>query len=86
MANTLFRAGYIESWESGIIKIINACKAHKVAPPIFLIEPPDFQVELIKYTNKGLKQIGIKEGLRRIVLHIQENELISNSEVQSLCG
>ncbi|HEY9169435.1 MAG TPA: ATP-binding protein [Lutibacter sp.] len=86
IANTLFRAGYIESWGRGTIKIINACSAHKVAPPIFSIEPPDFQVALIKYSDKGLKQLGLKEGLRRIVLHIQENESITNSVVQFLCG
>lgn len=85
IANTFFRAGYIESWGRGTIKIINACKAHKIAPPIFSNIPPDFQVELIKYTEKGLKELGLKEELRKIVLHIQENGSISNSEVQTIC-
>lgn len=85
IANTLFRAGYIESWGRGTIKIINACKEHKIAPPIFSNEAPDFQVELIKYSDKGLGDLGVKEELRKIVLYIQENESITNSEVQSLC-
>jgi len=46
IANTFFRAGYIESWGRGTIKMINACKSHKIAPPIFSNIPPDFQVEL----------------------------------------
>jgi ATP-dependent DNA helicase RecG len=86
IANTFFRAGYIESWGRGTIKMINACKAHKIAPPVFSNIPPDFQVELIKYTDKGLTQLGLKEELRKIILHIQENESISNSEVQTVCN
>lgn len=85
IANTFFRAGYIESWGRGTIKIINACKAHKIVPPIFSNIPPDFQVELIKYTDKGLTELGLKEELRKIILHIQETGSISNSEVQSVC-
>lgn len=85
IANTFFRAGYIESWGRGSIKIINACKAHKIVPPIFSNIPPDFQVELIKYTDKGLTELGLKEELRKIILHIQETGSISNSEVQSVC-
>ena len=86
IANTFFRAGYIESWGRGTIKMINACKAHKIAPPVFSNIPPDFQVELIKYTDKGLTELGLKEELRKIILHIQENESISNSEVQTVCN
>lgn len=85
IANTFFRAGYIESWGRGTIKIINACKAHKIAPPVFSNIPPEFQVELIKYTDKGLTELGLKEELRKIILHIQETGSISNSEVQSVC-
>ena len=85
IANTLFRAGYIESWGRGTIKIINACKAHKIAPPIFSNDAPDFQVEFIKYSDEGLLKTGLKEELRKIVLFVQEYESISNSEVQKLC-
>jgi len=86
IANTFFRIGYIESWGRGTIKMINACKAHKLAPPVFSNIPPDFQVELIKYTDNRLKDSGLKEELRKIILYIQENGSISNSEVQSICN
>lgn len=86
IANTFFRAGYIESWGRGTIKIINACKSHKIAPPIFTITPPDFQVELIKYTDNGLKDAGLKEENRKILLYIQTNGGISNSDVQTICN
>ncbi|UJH90111.1 putative DNA binding domain-containing protein [Antarcticibacterium sp. 1MA-6-2] len=86
IANALFRAGYIESWGRGTIKIINACKEHKIAPPIFSNDPPDFQVELFKYSDEGLKEMGVKKELRQIVLHIQANETITNSQVQNICN
>lgn len=85
IANALFRAGYIESWGRGTIKIINACKEHKIAPPVFSNNPPDFQVELFRYSDVGLKKMGVKKELRQIVLHIQANETITNSQVQKLC-
>lgn len=85
IANTLFRAGYIESWGRGTIKIINACKEHKIAPPIFSNNPPDFQVELIRYSEGALKERGLKDGLIQIVFYVQANEIITNSEVQKLC-
>ncbi len=85
VANTLFRAGYIESWGRGTLKILNACKAHKIAPPIFSNTVPDFQLELIKYSDQGLTTKGLKEELRKIVLHVQEYGQITNSEVQKIC-
>lgn len=86
IANTFFRVGYVESWGRGTIKIIDSCKEHKIAPPIFSSSNSDFQVELIKYTNSWLKDSGLKAEFRSIVLFIQEKGSISNSEVQALCN
>lgn len=86
IANTLFRVGYIESWGRGTIKIINTCKEHKIAPPVFSNIPPDFQVTLLKHTDSGLKSLGLKEALRKIVLYVQEKGSVNNTEVQSLTG
>ncbi len=77
IANTLFRAGYIESWGRGTIKIINSCKTHKIAPPIFSNEPPDFQFEITVYSNKNLEVKGLKVESRTIILYIQEHGSIS---------
>ena len=67
-------------------KIINACKAHRIAPPVFSVSSTDFQLQLIKYTHKGLMQFDLKEEFRKIILYIQENGHISNSEVQTICA
>jgi len=85
IANTLFRAGYIESWGRGTIKMINECKKHKIAPPRFSNEAPDFQVELIKFSDAGLAVEGLKEELITIVLYVQEHGSVSNSIVQEIC-
>jgi ATP-dependent DNA helicase RecG len=85
IANTLFRAGYIESWGRGTIKIINACKAHKIAPPIFANTPPDFEVTLMNHTMSSLTGKGLKSEAIAIILYIQKYQSISNSIVQDLC-
>jgi len=85
IANTLFRAGYIESWGRGTIKMIKACKEHKIAPPRFSNEAPDFQVEFIKYSEDGLKAEGVKDEHIKIILHVQKHGSITNSGVQELC-
>tara|TARA_R110001592_G_scaffold2959_1_gene16589 strand:+ start:4223 stop:5563 length:1341 start_codon:yes stop_codon:yes gene_type:complete len=85
IAYAFFRAGFIEAWGQGTNKMINACKTHKIAPPRFSNEAPDFQVELIKFSDIGLAAEGLKEELRAIVLYVQENGSISNTIVQGLC-
>lgn len=85
IANTFFRAGYIEAWGRGTIKIINACKAHNIAPPIFSNDAPDFEVTLIKYTKEGLVELGLRDELCSIVLFVQEKGSINNSDVQEIC-
>lgn len=85
IANTLFRAGYIESWGRGTIKIINACKAHKIAPPIFVNTAPDFQVTLINYTKEALAAKGLKPEFITIILYVQKHQSISNTIVQEIC-
>ncbi|RAI85601.1 hypothetical protein [Algoriphagus yeomjeoni] len=59
-------------------------KEHKIAPPIFSDTPPDFQVTIIKYSDTELEKHGLKEALRKIVLHVQEFRSITNAEVQKL--
>lgn len=85
IANVLFRAGYIESWGRGTIKIINACKTHKIAPPIFANTPPDFEVTLVNHTMSSLTEKGLKSEAIAIVLYIQKHQSITNSIVQDLC-
>lgn len=86
IANALFRAGYIESWGRGTIKIINECKKHQLPPPNYRITPPDFEVEILHYTRSFLAGLGLNEAFQDILLYIQEKGSINNTQVQELCG
>lgn len=86
IANALFRAGYIESWGRGTIKIINECKKHQLPPPIYRITPSDFEVEILHYTRSSLAGLGLNEAFQDILLYIQEKGTINNTQVQELCG
>ena len=43
-------------------------------------------VSRTKYTSKGLKESGLKEELSKIILYVQDNGSISNSQVQTVCN
>ena len=84
IANAFFRAGYIESWGRGTIKIINACESHRIAPPMFNFNSTEFQVEIYKYSENNLTKQGLKPEQIKIVLYVQEFGSITNSEVQKI--
>lgn len=82
VANTLFRAGYIESWGRGTIKIIQECNSRNLPPPIFSHEPPDFQVIIHRYSKESLTKL--REPLQQIILFVQQEGSITNAKVQKL--
>mgnify|MGYP006428575771 CR=1 FL=1 len=86
IANTLFRSGYIEAWGRGTIKMAEDCQNHGIPQPEYRYLPPDFEVEIFRYTPALLEEIGIKEVLQPVIFHVQEKGDITNSEVQELCG
>jgi ATP-dependent DNA helicase RecG len=81
----LFRAGYIESWGRGTIKILNECINYKIPPPIYKISASDFEVKIYRYTQESLERVGLKPELQTIVLYVQENGNITNKDVQRIC-
>ena len=44
IANTFFRAGFIESWGRGIEKICNLCKEYGIAEPEYKVHPNDIMM------------------------------------------
>ncbi len=85
LANTFFRAGYIEAWGKGTLNIIQSCIHKQMPAPVFSILPSEFQLELIRHSHASLSKSGLKEEMIKIILFVQENGSISNSEVQALC-
>lgn len=46
IANTFFRAGYIESWGRGIQKICDTCKDYGIPLPEYIVHPEDIMLKL----------------------------------------
>lgn len=44
IANTFFRAGFIESWGHGIEKICNLCKEYGITEPEYTVHPNDIMM------------------------------------------
>ena len=85
IANTLFRAGYIESWGRGTIKMINECQKHHLPAPRYYFDLSGFVAEFFTYTEIYLKEQGLREELIKIILYVQAQGRINNSAVQQLC-
>jgi len=86
IANTFFRAGYIESWGRGTIKIIEQSIKHGLPTPEFKNEGSDFWIIFNKdiYNKEYLKNIKLNERQINAVLFAKEKGKISNKEYQTL--
>ena len=56
IANTFFRAGFIESWGRGIEKICNLCKEYGIAEPEYTVHPNDIMMMFKANDNEGRKE------------------------------
>lgn len=86
LANTLFRAGYIESWGRGTLKMIAECQAYHLPAPRFYFDAAGFAVEFFFYTVAYLQSRKLRTELIPLVLHVQSQGTINNSTVQQLAG
>lgn len=86
LANTLFRAGYIESWGRGTLKMINECRTHHLPAPRYEFEAGGFLVEFIRYTADYLQSQGLRAELAAILLQVQQHGVTNNSIVQQQLG
>ncbi|MBW6535909.1 MAG: putative DNA binding domain-containing protein [Mariniphaga sp.] len=87
IANAFFRAGLVESWGRGTIKIIEQCKEHGLPNPEFENSGKDFWVIFRKdiYNETSLKKLGINERQIKAVLYAKRNGKITNSGYQEIC-
>lgn len=87
IANTFFRAGYVESWGRGTIKIIEQCKEHGLPKPDFQNNGNDFWVIFKKdiYNKESLQKLKLNERQIKAVLFIKEKGEISNKNYQEIC-
>lgn len=87
IANCFFRAGLIEAWGRGTLKIINECKKAKINSPDFKYDPPGFVVEFT-FSEIKIKKPELTSGnnAENILAFITENSSITIAELIEKIG
>ncbi len=86
IANTFSKAGLIEAWGQGTLRIIDECKKYKIAAPLFEQDASGFK---ISFTYKPVSIIALSKpsvsSLKEIILNlIKEKNNITIDELVSL--
>jgi ATP-dependent DNA helicase RecG len=86
LAEACFKGGYIDSWGSGIMKIINSCQAVGLPTPDLKEKEGGFIVTLFKdkFTEEQLQKLGLNERQIKAVLFVNKKGKITNGEYQTL--
>jgi ATP-dependent DNA helicase RecG len=83
VANAFFRAGMIEAWGRGTVKIINDCKKTKTPTPSYKYDMSGFIMEF-EYVpvNTTINKISKSSAMsEKIIAHISQNENITIPEL-----
>ena len=86
VANTLFRAGFIESWGRGTLKILSECRAVYLPAPRFYFEASGFVVAFAEYSLAYWQQQGVRADLVPVLLYAGQYGSITNTVVQQQLG
>jgi len=86
LAGACFLGGYIDSWGSGIMKIINSCKAAGLPTPELNEKEGGFIVTLFKdkFSEGQLQQLGLNNRQIKAILYVKEKGKITNKEYQEI--
>ena len=86
IADICFKAGYIDSWGRGTLKIINSCKEAGLPEPTITALDGGILVTLFKdkYSIEQLKALGLSERQIAAVEFVKKNKKITNKEFQLL--
>lgn len=85
IASTFFRAGLIEAWGRGTIKIMNECRQAGLPKPVFEFENSDFSVTLKTSKSMAVEKTVEKTG-EFILKLIEEDPLITTAKLQQRTG
>jgi ATP-dependent DNA helicase RecG len=87
IANCFFRAGLIEAWGRGTLKIISECKKSKLDPPDFKYDPPGFVIEF-SYNEMTTTKPGptVGNNAEKILAFIAGNSSITIAELTEKVG
>ncbi|MCL2652117.1 MAG: putative DNA binding domain-containing protein [Candidatus Azobacteroides sp.] len=86
LAEACFLGGYIDSWGSGIMKIIDSCKAAGLPTPVMEEDCGGFIVKLFKdnIVEEILIKLGLNQRQVKAILYIKEKGKITNKEYQDI--
>ena len=86
IADICFKAGYIDSWGRGTLKIINSCKEAGLPEPTITALDGGILVTLFKdkYSIEQLKALGLSERQIRVIEFVKKNKKITNKDFQLL--
>jgi ATP-dependent DNA helicase RecG len=86
VANTLFRAGFIESWGRGTLKILSECRAVHLPAPRFYFEASGFVMAFAEYSLAYWQRQGVRADLVSVLLYTGQYGSITNTVVQQQLG
>ncbi|HEX2865676.1 MAG TPA: ATP-binding protein [Ignavibacteriales bacterium] len=88
LADAFFKAGLVETWGRGTLRIINECRTAGLPEPVFQEYQGGFFLTLQKdhINEEYLAGLDLSERQIRAVLHIKQEGRITNKEYQELFG
>jgi ATP-dependent DNA helicase RecG len=86
IADTCFKAGYIDLWGRGTIKIIEACQESGLPEPVLKEEQGGFLSKIFKdrFTEDQLKTMGFNSRQIEAIKYVKKNGKITNKEYQGI--
>ena len=86
LADVCFKAGYIDSWGRGTIKIIEACKKAGLPEPVLKEEQGGFVSKIFKdrFNEEQLRKEGLNERQIKAVKYVKKNGKITNKDYQKI--
>ena len=83
IANTFFRAGFIESWGRGIEKICNLCKEYGISAPEYTVHRNDI---MIMFKADDTVNDTVNDTVKTILALIEHNPAITYEEMSVKTG
>jgi ATP-dependent DNA helicase RecG len=86
LAEACFKGSYIDSWGSGIMKIVNSCKSSGLPIPTIEEDMGGFMVKIFKdrFSTEQLRKLQLSARQVKAVEYVKAKGKITNSEYQAL--
>ena len=86
IADTCFKAGYIDSWGRGTLKIVNTCKEAGLPEPEIAELNGGLLVTVFKdkFSSEQLEKLDLNKRQINAVEYVKKNEKITNKEYQEI--